>query len=161
MNLTNEDVQEILQLLDASPFNELHLQTDRFKLSLRRSGDGGWTQSTEILSQPALLPPIVAANEVTSAREASRPGAGTATGLLEVRTPLPGTFYRAPQPGAPPFVEIGSRVDADTVVCIIETMKLMNSIHAGASGKVVEICLANAQFTGKDSVLMRLRPEGE
>ncbi len=70
-----------------------------------------------------------------------------------------GTFYRAPKPGAAPFVEIGSRVQPDSVVCIIETMKLMNSVCAGVAGEVVEICLADAQFADEAEVLLRIRPE--
>jgi acetyl-CoA carboxylase biotin carboxyl carrier protein len=74
----------------------------------------------------------------------------------DVRAPLPGTFYRAPQPGAPPYVEVGSQVDADTVVAIIETMKLMNPVYAGAAGMVSEICLDDGQFAEQDAVLMRV-----
>ncbi|MGA8457854.1 MAG: biotin/lipoyl-containing protein, partial [Streptosporangiaceae bacterium] len=80
-------------------------------------------------------------------------------GLTDVRAPLLGTFYRAPRPGAPPFVAVGSLVGPDTVVCIIETMKLMNSVTAGVSGTVAEILLANAQFAEQDTVLMRIRAD--
>ena len=83
------------------------------------------------------------------------------THLVDVSTPLPGTFYRAPQPGAPPFVEPGSAVDPTTVVCIIETMKLMNSVRAGMRGRIAEICLADAQFAGPGTVLMRIEPKPE
>ena len=76
-----------------------------------------------------------------------------------MRAPLPGTFYRAPMPGAPPFVEVGSRVEPDTVVAIVETMKLMNSVPAGAGGTVAEILLANAEFAERDAVLMRIRED--
>jgi acetyl-CoA carboxylase biotin carboxyl carrier protein len=77
---------------------------------------------------------------------------------MDVRAHLPGTFYRAPKPGAPPFVEMGSPVEEDTVVGIIETMKLMNAVHAHTRGEVVEICFQNAQFAEKDAVLMRIKP---
>jgi acetyl-CoA carboxylase biotin carboxyl carrier protein len=83
-------------------------------------------------------------------------GAGPERNLSEVRAPLLGTFYRAPQPGAPPYVEIGSRVAADTVVAIIETMKLMNPVYAGTAGTVSEICLDDGQFAEQDAVLMRV-----
>jgi acetyl-CoA carboxylase biotin carboxyl carrier protein len=83
-------------------------------------------------------------------------GAGPQRNLSEVRAPLLGTFYRAPQPGAPPYVEIGSQVAADTVVAIIETMKLMNPVHAGTAGTVSEICLDDGQFAEQDAVLMRV-----
>ena len=71
-------------------------------------------------------------------------------------TPLPGTFYRAPQPGAPPFVDTGGHVKPGTVVAIIETMKLMNPVYAGATGTVSEICLDDGQFAEQDAVLMRI-----
>lgn len=159
MKLSNEDVQEILRLLDASPYSELNLQTDQFKLSLRRGGEGQWTQSAEVLSQPNLLKPAAAAAESASAPVESRPDAASRHGLVDVRTPLPGTFYRSPQPGAPPFVEVGSQVQENTVVCIVETMKLMNSIHAGIRGRVEDICMKNGQFTEQDTVLMRIEPQ--
>ncbi len=87
----------------------------------------------------------------------TRPGPAR-DGLAEVRAPLPGTFYRAPRPGAPPFVELGSPVGPDTVVGIVETMKLMNSVCAGRRGTVAELCVADAEFTPQDAVLMRIEP---
>jgi acetyl-CoA carboxylase biotin carboxyl carrier protein len=76
-----------------------------------------------------------------------------------VRAPLPGTFYRAPRPGAPPFVEVGSQVSADTVIGIVETMKLMNSVPAGAAGTVAEICVANAEFAAQGTTLLLIRAD--
>jgi acetyl-CoA carboxylase biotin carboxyl carrier protein len=164
MKLTNEDVQEILQLLDATPYDELHLETERFKLTLRRNRDSGdWTQESQELSAPNELraSPVGTAAPAAQAATAAVPertaNAQTA-GCIEGRAQLPGTFYRAPNPGAPPFVEIGSHVEEDTVVCIIETMKLMNAVHAQTRGEVVELCLENAQLVEKGSVLMRIKP---
>jgi acetyl-CoA carboxylase biotin carboxyl carrier protein len=71
-----------------------------------------------------------------------------------VTAPLPGTFYRAPRPGAEPFVRVGGKVARDTVVAIIETMKLMNSVHAGATGRVARICVDNGEFTPLGKTLM-------
>src|SRR5580765_5195902 len=99
MKLTNEDVQEIVKLVDNSAYDELHIETDSFTLTLRRTAAGDWTREQTVSRAPVL-----------------------------------GTFYRAPSPGAAPFVEIGSRVEPATVVGIIETMKLMNAVHAGAAG---------------------------
>ena len=79
--------------------------------------------------------------------------------LVAVRAPLPGTFYRAPRPGAAPFVEVGSQVGADTVIGIVETMKLMNSVHAGVAGVVAEFCAANAEFAAQGAALLRIRAE--
>jgi acetyl-CoA carboxylase biotin carboxyl carrier protein len=166
MNLSNEDVQDILALLDSLPYDDVSLETSRFSLRLRRAGGGVWAQETRMLTEP---PPAEqpgqpdASPPAASPPAASPPAAGLAAeppaaGLAEVRAPLPGTFYRAPQPGAPPFADLGSQVGEDTVVAIIETMKLMNPVYAGASGVVTEICLADGQFAAQDTVLIRLRP---
>jgi len=188
VDLTSDDVRDILHLLDGLPFGELHLETARFRLSLRRTGNGEWTQEMQVLTAPNVLPAEAgtaapwpdAAGTAASApgpspRGSSAPGlpapgpSGPAPsgpgdrleeGLTEVRAPLLGTFYRAPRPGAPPYVNVGSLVEQDTVVGIIETMKLMNSVSAGVSGTVAEILLANAQFAEQGAVLMRIREDG-
>ena len=173
MDLTSDDVQDILNLLDGLPYGEMHLQTARFGLWLRRTPEGEWTQETQICSEPTMIPPSAeAASEDAEpgARDAepgargAEPGAraargGVPDGMRAVRAPLPGTFYRAPMPGAPPFVDTGSRVEPDTVVAIIETMKLMNSVCAGVGGTVAEILLADAQPVGKDAALMWIRED--
>ncbi len=81
-------------------------------------------------------------------------------GLTAIRAPLPGTFYRAPKPGADPYVEIGSRVAEDTVVGLLETMKLFNSVHANVRGVVVEFLINDAEPAGQDAVLILVRPDG-
>lgn len=164
MKFTNEDVQEILQLLDATKYDELHLETERFRLTLRRNrGSGDWSQETQVLSAPNVIhaPPVANVAPPAAASVAASASSADArkAGWREVRAHLPGTFYRAPKPGAPSFVEIGSSVEEDTVVGIIETMKLMNAVHAQARGEVAEICFENAQFAEKDAVLMRIKPE--
>jgi acetyl-CoA carboxylase biotin carboxyl carrier protein len=187
VDLTSDDVQDILHLLDGLPFSELSLETARFRLSLRRTPAGEWAQALEVLAAPNVLPaaatrdatasdPTAAADmraaagatpapDPTAAADAAAPvwpgspGSRANELLIEVRAPLLGTFYRAPRPGAPPFVTVGSVVGPDTVVCIIETMKLMNSVSAGGSGTVAEILLANAQFAQQGTVLMRIRAE--
>jgi acetyl-CoA carboxylase biotin carboxyl carrier protein len=100
---------------------------------------------------------IAAPTEVTVPLEPA-PARDT-TGLVAVRAPLLGTFYRAPKPGAPPFVEVGDPVEEDTVVAIVETMKLMNSVPAGTRGRVAEICLRDGEFADQDAVLMLIGPQ--
>ena len=169
--LTHEDVEEILQLLDATPVDEFELETGRFKLTLRRSatGAGRWTQERQTRGASDMLPvagsgPMPpAATPVTAAAPAmaaASDAAPAADGQFEIRAPLLGSFYRAPKPGAPPFVEIGTSVGPDTVVAIIETMKLMNSVYAGAAGRVIEICIGDGSFVEQHQVLMRLTPDG-
>jgi acetyl-CoA carboxylase biotin carboxyl carrier protein len=155
VTISHEDVQDILRLLDTLPFNELTLETSHFTLRLQRAADGGWSQETQVLSRPAAAAPAAAGPVPAGAPTAGGTHADAGPGQ-DVRAPLPGTFYRAPQPGAPPYVEVGSQVDADTVVAIIETMKLMNPVYAGATGTVSEICLDDGQFAEQDAVLMRV-----
>jgi acetyl-CoA carboxylase biotin carboxyl carrier protein len=177
--LTNDDVADILALLDSLPYDELDLETPRFRLTLRRT-PAGWTQSTQVLSPPASAAPASAAPLDGDGRGAGRAdeaggiGEGDAgeggdgggdgdgeddAGVVAVRAPLPGTFYRAPRPGAAPFVEVGSRVGADTVIGIVETMKLMNSVPAGVAGVVAEFCVANAEFAAQGAALLRIRAD--
>jgi len=82
----------------------------------------------------------------------------TGDGLHEVTSPMVGTFYRAPSPGAPPFVEVGSPVEETTQLCILEVMKLMNSVAAGVQGVVAEVCVENAAPVQFGDVLFRIRP---
>ena len=169
MDLTNDDVAEILALLDSLPYDELDLQTPRFRLTLRRT-PGGWTEESQTLTEPTAVTPApngaaaspavprFAAQPPASQPSASQPPAPQPPGMVAVPAPLPGTFYRAPRPGAAPFVEVGDEVREDTVVAIVETMKLMNSVHAGTRGRVSEICLENAEPVGQGTTLMWIEP---
>jgi acetyl-CoA carboxylase biotin carboxyl carrier protein len=151
MDLTPDDVADILRVIDSAQVNELRLETSRFKLTLRRDG-GGWVQETEALSEPELI-------ELAPVGEPPRKAAAPSTdGLHDVLAPLPGTFYRAGEPGAPPFVEVGDTVEEDTVVGLLETMKLFNSVHAGVRGTVTELCVANAEVAEQGAVIARVRP---
>ena len=147
--LSPEDVAEIVAILEGSAYEKLEVRTTRFTLRIARGeGEGGgWAQEWEWSAPPAEATVVEAA-----------PRAEIGEGLVAVRPPLPGTFYRAPQPGAPPFVEAGDSVGPDTVVAIIETMKLMNPVHAGASGTVEAILVDNAAPVDGEAVLMTIRP---
>ena len=183
-HLTNEDVADILALLDSLPYDAFDLETPRFRLTLRRT-PGGWTQSTHVTGPPEAGSMAHRSGSSRTNGTSTQPdsGGGGAEGtvmvdegrergtgrrmgleeedgeLVAVRAPLPGTFYRAPRPGAPPFVEVGSRVDADTVIGIVETMKLMNSVHAGVAGVVAGFCVANAEFAAQGAALLRIRAD--
>jgi acetyl-CoA carboxylase biotin carboxyl carrier protein len=141
--LTPEDVAEIVEILGGSAYQSLDVKTPRFRLRVARDGDN-WTQEWDYSDDAAPATKVVAA-AVSEEEDASA-----------IRAPLPGSFYRAPSPGAPPFVEVGSIVEPDTVVGIIETMKLMNPVHAGASGTITEILAENGAMIGKHTALMRV-----
>jgi len=145
--LTPEDVAEIVAILEGSAYENLEIRTTRFTLRVARAEGNGWTQEWGWSAPQA---------EAAVAEAAPRVELGE--GLVAVRPPLPGTFYRSPQPGAPPFVEVGATVGPETVVAIIETMKLMNPVHAGASGTIEAILIDNAAPVEADAVLMTIRP---
>jgi acetyl-CoA carboxylase biotin carboxyl carrier protein len=157
MDLTNEDVADILALLDSLPYDELDLRTPRFRLTLRRAAGGGWSQESRVLSEPVSVPQ--SPNESPGGGGDAGSGSDADAALVAVTAPLPGTFYRAPRPGAPPFAEVGDLVREDTVVAIVETMKLMNSVPAGTRGRVARICLDNAEFAARGATLMFIEPE--
>lgn len=150
MNLTEKDVQEILRLLDESGYDELKLETEGFNITLRQSGASARLQDSE----PAKAAAEADETTVAAASRGPRPTSGQVRDILP---PLPGTFYRAPSPGAAPFVDVGSQVEEDTVVALVETMKLMNSVMAGCRGEVIEICQANGSLIEAGDVLLRIR----
>jgi acetyl-CoA carboxylase biotin carboxyl carrier protein len=136
--LSDDDVREILRLIDESDVEELSVETARFALYVRRGGD-----------------------EPVPAREpaAAAPGAAAPGELHTVASSMLGTFYRAQAPGAAPFVDVGTRVEPDTVVCLIEVMKMMNSVPAGVSGTIVEVCAENAHLVDDGAPLFNVRLE--
>ena len=158
MSFSHEDVQRLIKLLDSSHFDELHLEAEGIKLSLRRNGATP-TVPASLLSTPAAATSPVAtlARAATPALAPAAASTSDAT-LLEIRAPMLGTFYGAPKPGAEPFVAIGGRVGVDSAVGIIEVMKLMNSISAGIEGVLIEVLVRDGDLVEFDQVLMRVRP---
>jgi acetyl-CoA carboxylase biotin carboxyl carrier protein len=160
VDLTPDDVRDVLRALDSSGLDELHLELADLTLTVRREGAVGWTAEQQVLRSPT----IEWADEPTDAPDAApagpdRPRAEVPDGMLAVHPPLLGTFYRAPKPGAPPFVEVGDEVGDETVVGIVETMKMMTPVHAGVRGTVAEFRTGNGEFADTDAVLLVVRPE--
>ncbi len=143
--LSPQDATELISLLDQLPVDELELSTERFTLSLRRTGTGWVSRTTVGSSTPDDAPVAAAAEEVPD-------------GLVGVRSPLPGTFYRSPRPGTPPFVGDGDSVESDTVIGLVETMKLFTSVAAGAAGTLVEFCVPDATPVEQDAVVALVKP---
>ncbi len=147
MSLTDDDVREILRIIDESELDELRLETGGLSLYVRRGGGAPSSAEPVLVSEAAPTAPPPAASR-----------SGQDNGLVTVPAPMLGTFYRAEGPGRPPFVDVGSTVEPDTIVCIIEVMKMMNSIPAGVSGTVVEVCHENAVLAEYGAPLFRVRP---
>ena len=145
--LTRSDIDDILKLIDGSDFLELKLEMGDLKLELRRNGAGPTASAASMVPTP---PKNVSAVPV--------PMAGSVNGE-EMPAPLLGTFWHAPRPGADPFVRPGDHVTADTVIGIIEVMKLMNSVPAGRAGVLVEITAPNCMLVEHGQTLIRIQPE--
>ena len=151
MSLSAKDVEEIMELLEASEFGRLSLEIGGMKIELERKGAKA--------SAPGPAPAKATAEPAPPPPPAAKARKSTEEGLVEIKSPLLGTFYRAPKPGEPPFVEVGDRVGEDSVVAIIEVMKLMNSARAGIAGEVVEILAQNGEMVEHGEALMLVRPE--
>lgn len=151
MKLTANDVAEIMRLVENSTFDALDLDMDGVKLSLRRTG-----AAAPMGAVPSATPRVAAAATTPTPRAIEKkPSQPVAVdGAEAVRAPLLGTFYRAPKPGAPPYVAVGDTVDAETVIGIIEVMKLMNPVRAGVSGTVAAITAEDSQLVEFDEPLM-------
>jgi len=158
VSLTAADVAEIMRLVEQSSFDELTLEIDGMKLTLRR-GAGGQLVNGADADAPVERPVSVPVTPTVPAR-VSAPAAAADPNVKDVPAPLLGTFYRAPKPGAAPFVEVGATVEEDTVVGIIEVMKLMNTVRAGVRGTVAEILARDGTLVEYGETLLRVRKKG-
>jgi acetyl-CoA carboxylase biotin carboxyl carrier protein len=152
-SITQDDVLLILKLLDESTFDELRIETGDFKLLARKRGKGKGLEEVvfEDLSSELQCPNLPSGeikkseSEVQVTKQA-RDDSGAMPGLIAIKAPMLGTFYRTPKPGAPPYVEVGSWVNEDDPVCIIEVMKLFNTVKAGIRGRISQICAEQGQM---------------
>jgi acetyl-CoA carboxylase biotin carboxyl carrier protein len=163
-----KELRDLIELISKSNFVSFELEREGFKLKLEKSGGTG--SPAIVVAAPAAVPslplpgPVAAASRDAAAETrmaappAAAPAAAPASNLVDVKSPIVGTFFRQPSPTAPPFVEPGTRVKKGQVLCIIEAMKLMNEIEAEMDAEVVEIPVANGQPVEFGEVLFRLRP---
>lgn len=168
MTLTHEDVRKILAILDESDYEEVHIEFGDLKLDLRRRGDSSDIQHVPRHGKPedsAVSPqtPKIVATEATTPAAPAPPTTSREEALPEgvaaVIAPMLGTCYRAPSPGAKPFVEIGDKVKPDDTVCLVEVMKLFNSLRAGVAGTVEKILFENAMLVEYGQPLILIRKE--
>ena len=154
MQLDHEQLHRLLEALGDSDIQEFRLEGDDFRLEIRRNLPG------QAVVAPVMAAPVAAAASVKPLDSASPPPAATSTrsDLLEITAPMVGTFYRAPAPGEPSFVEVGTRINVGQAVCILEAMKLMNELESEVGGEVVEILVDNGTPVEFGQVLMRVKP---
>lgn len=174
MSFNLNELRELLETINQMDIAELTLKSDEFELTVRR----GAQLDPQILAasmaqlppasgiSPVAVPPVVAPT-VTEAKAAPESSSGSAPSgpphqndrrWVEILSPMVGTFYRAPAPDEPPFVEVGERVRVGQTVCIIEAMKLMNEIEAEVAGEVVEVLVQNGEPVEYNQPLMRVLP---
>lgn len=146
---TYDDLLAIVRLIESgSRFSEFRLRSGDIEVDIKRTN--GAEPATESAPAAARAP------EMPTAKDAQIPELIPGTHLI--RSPMVGTFYRAPEPGAPPFVEEGTHVKPDTIVGVIEVMKLMNSVTAGISGVVTHVLAENAHMVEFGQPLVAIRP---
>lgn len=150
-----EQIEKLVEIMKDSDLSSMEIEEETFRIRLAREKEivtvhGGAAHAP---AAPAAAPP---------ARESSSTGDSTGAepeekGIVYVKSPMVGTFYRSPSPESPPFVEEGGKVKADTVVCIIEAMKVMNEIQSEVSGKIVEILVENGEPVEYGQALMKVK----
>jgi acetyl-CoA carboxylase biotin carboxyl carrier protein len=151
VSLGRSDLEQIMKLFEQSKFSELKLESGDLKLHLRKEGVA--PAATSAPSAEAAPEPVAPAHVPPATHTLPPPGEGE----VDVLSPLLGVYYRAPKPGEPPFVEVGQIVEADTIVGIVEVMKLMNSVRAGVGGIITAIHAPNAEMVEFEQPLMRVR----
>jgi acetyl-CoA carboxylase biotin carboxyl carrier protein len=150
-----KDIKAIIDLMRKNSLSEFELERQDFKIKLKR-GQMGPAPNDD---NPA--PIVYAAPPQVSVQSSAPPAIAAApavSNLLEIKSPMIGTFYRAPAPEAPDYVEVGSEVTPETVVCLIEAMKVMNEIKAEVKGVVTDILIENAKPVEFGQPLFRIRP---
>ncbi len=150
-----DEIKQLVQLMVDNDLSELDIADGDKKIALKRG-----KAPAPVIAAPALMPVAsgVPASPAAPAPVAQAPTPEPAEKLIEIRSPMVGTFYAAPSPDTEAFVQPGTRISDDSVVCIIEAMKVMNEIKAECSGEIVEVCVRNAQPVEYGQVLFRVRP---
>ncbi|HXG50887.1 MAG TPA: acetyl-CoA carboxylase biotin carboxyl carrier protein [candidate division Zixibacteria bacterium] len=165
MELSDDDVLHILKLIDESKFDYFQLEMGDLKITVSK-GDPIGAPAAQPAANPGPAPapaaqpppaptPAPAAAPKTEARVEVKT---VPDGLVPIAAPLLGTFYVAPEPGAPPFVSVGASVTEDTTVGLIEVMKVFNSVRAGVKGIITEVVAQNGQFVEYGQTLFLVRP---
>ncbi|GCE64802.1 acetyl-CoA carboxylase biotin carboxyl carrier protein [cyanobiont of Ornithocercus magnificus] len=161
MQLDHDRLHRLLEALGESDIQEFRLEGEDFLLEIKRNLPAPAVVASTLPMSPvsSVVPPIVPlAPEVAAAGAPPPAGAGARADLVDVTAPMVGTLYRAPAPGEPAFVEIGSRINVGQTICILEAMKLMNELEAEVSGEVIEILVDNGTPVEFGQVLMRIKP---
>ena len=144
------DLKKIVQIMNENDLVEVEIEQEGKRLRVRKAEAGG---APQIPAAPALPAPEAAAEAAPAAAESAE-----TDGLQTITAPMVGTFYRAPAPDQDAYAEVGHRISPDSVVCILEAMKVMNEIKADCSGEIVKICVQNAEAVEYGQALFLVKP---
>lgn len=150
-----EQIKAIIEMMKENDLSEFSMESNGLKIRIKRGPDG--VQQAVVLPPPAPAP-VAAPVPAVAAPAAPAPAAPAAEGK-HITSPMVGTFYRSPSPDSPPYIEVGSAVEEETVVCIIEAMKVMNEIKAECKGVIAEVIAENAKPVEFGQKLFAVRPK--
>jgi acetyl-CoA carboxylase biotin carboxyl carrier protein len=154
-----KDIKAIIDLMKKNSIHEFELERQEFKIRLKRGGAMTAPALAQYEESPApLLPPPPLAAPPPATTAAAPAAATTSSSESEIKSPMIGTFYRSPSPEAAAYVDVGSEVNPDTVVCIIEAMKVMNEIKAETRGIITQVLAENAKPVEFGQPLFKIRP---
>ncbi len=163
MELSEDDVLQILKLIDESTFDYFQLEVGELKITVSKgepiplAGSSAAASPAPSAARPAVAPAAAPAPQAQAAKPAPK-AAAIPDGMVPITAPLLGTFYVAPEPGAPPFTQVGATITEDTTVGLIEVMKVFNSVRAGVKGVVTEVVAQNGQFVEHGETLFLVKP---
>jgi acetyl-CoA carboxylase biotin carboxyl carrier protein len=166
--MDKEEIIRLLKIVSESTLDEVHLESGDLKFIARRHARTAPVGAQEPAPRPSAGPPSLEKTfAATAAPPTPAPSPGSSQkeaevvpkGFRAIRSPMLGTFYRAPKPDAPPFVEVGEWVTEEDLVCIVEVMKLFNTVKAGVRGRIARICVENAQMVEYKQVLFLIEEE--
>lgn len=157
---TPADIENLVEMFNRSDWEEMHLKTDDMELFL--SNDASARAPSASAAVPSLSAAVPAVSAPAPASAIPAPPVATAVsvpdGMIAVLAPNLGSFYSAPKPGAPPYVEVGQTITAATEVCLIEVMKLFTPVKAGVDGIVREVCVNDGEMVEYEQVLVIIEP---
>jgi acetyl-CoA carboxylase biotin carboxyl carrier protein len=155
-----DEIKQLLDMVREHDLSEFELERDDFKIRVRKNTSGQWTATmppvshvnyTPVMAPPMAAPPPAPAPPVLTPAQED-------VDFAVVKSPIVGTFYRAPEPGATPFADVGDTVKKGQVLCIIEAMKLMNEINSDVDGTVVKVYVENGQPVQYGERLFAIKP---
>src|SRR5688572_33430287 len=157
--MKTSEIRDLIDFISKSGLNEVNIETNELKLSVKREPDQKVFKSTPVMAPMAAAPVAAPAASAPVATKAASAEPSSGKKMLEVKSPMIGTFYRSGNPDTPSFVSVGDKVTKGQTVCIIEAMKLFNEIESEVSGTIVKVMVENASPVEYDQVLFVVEPD--